>query len=156
MPAFFLNTDEYIHGLVMANYTSGAPVHGNLTLKAIVRPIRPIDPSKFRRKYRPKPRFGQPNTYYDPNRPYDANQPNDDNYDVNNQYDSNNQYDPNNPYDINNQYDRTGSYNRPIVEKYFTFDEKLPFWFTIPQNYYEPVPYMRFVSTCQQGMYINF
>ncbi|KAJ8949269.1 hypothetical protein NQ318_022783 [Aromia moschata] len=28
MPAFFLNTDEYVHGIVMANYTSGAPFKG--------------------------------------------------------------------------------------------------------------------------------
>lgn len=39
MPAFFFDTDEYIHGIVQANYTSGAPVHGNLTLKASFRPI---------------------------------------------------------------------------------------------------------------------
>lgn len=36
MPAFFLTTDEYIYGTVMANYTSGAPVYGNLTLKATI------------------------------------------------------------------------------------------------------------------------
>ncbi|KAL0278731.1 UNVERIFIED_CONTAM: hypothetical protein PYX00_000464 [Menopon gallinae] len=39
MPAFFLETDGFIHGTVMANYTSGGPVRGNLTLKASVRPI---------------------------------------------------------------------------------------------------------------------
>ncbi|XP_015596122.1 CD109 antigen isoform X2 [Cephus cinctus] len=39
MPAFFFETDQYIHGIVMANYTSGAPVRGNLTLKASFRPI---------------------------------------------------------------------------------------------------------------------
>lgn len=47
MPAFFFNSDEYISGTVMANYTSGAPVRGNLTLKATIRPIRPtrvLDP----------------------------------------------------------------------------------------------------------------
>ncbi|XP_022908255.2 CD109 antigen [Onthophagus taurus] len=42
MPAFFFSTDEYIYGTVMANYTSGAPVRGNLTLKASIRPIRPM------------------------------------------------------------------------------------------------------------------
>ncbi|XP_063238725.1 CD109 antigen-like [Bacillus rossius redtenbacheri] len=41
MPAFFFNTDPYIYGRVMANYTSGAPVNGNLTLKATIRPLRP-------------------------------------------------------------------------------------------------------------------
>lgn len=39
MPAFFFSSDEYIHGTVMANYTSGAPVRGNLTLKASIRPV---------------------------------------------------------------------------------------------------------------------
>jgi len=40
MPAFYFDSDRYIHGTVMANYTSGAPVLGNLTLKATFRPIR--------------------------------------------------------------------------------------------------------------------
>lgn len=39
MPAFFFNNDRYINGIVQANYTSGAPVRGNLTLKAIFRPL---------------------------------------------------------------------------------------------------------------------
>ena len=39
MPAFFFTTEKYLTGTVMANYTSGAPVHGNLTLKATIRPI---------------------------------------------------------------------------------------------------------------------
>lgn len=39
MPAFFFDNDPYIHGIVNANYTSGAPVRGNLTLKASFRPI---------------------------------------------------------------------------------------------------------------------
>lgn len=41
MPAFFFDTDKYITGKVMANYTSGGPVRGNLTLKATIKPIRP-------------------------------------------------------------------------------------------------------------------
>ena len=41
MPAFFFDTDKYLYGTVMANYTSGAPVRGNLTLKATIRPIKP-------------------------------------------------------------------------------------------------------------------
>ncbi|XP_071443388.1 CD109 antigen [Hetaerina americana] len=39
MPAFLLDSEKYIEGVVMANYTSGAPVHGNLTLKAIIKPV---------------------------------------------------------------------------------------------------------------------
>ncbi|XP_017785160.1 PREDICTED: CD109 antigen isoform X2 [Nicrophorus vespilloides] len=42
MPAFFFTNEEYIYGTVMANYTSGAPVRGNLTLKATIRPIKPL------------------------------------------------------------------------------------------------------------------
>jgi len=45
MPAFFFNSDPYIHGTVMANYTSGAPVRGNLTLRATLYPLRnPLAP----------------------------------------------------------------------------------------------------------------
>ncbi|KAF6197499.1 hypothetical protein GE061_020140 [Apolygus lucorum] len=40
MPAFFFTTEQYVTGMVMANYTSGGPVSGNLTLKASIRPIR--------------------------------------------------------------------------------------------------------------------
>ncbi|XP_023245281.1 CD109 antigen-like [Copidosoma floridanum] len=39
MPAFFFENELYIHGIVQANYTSGAPVRGNLTLKASFKPI---------------------------------------------------------------------------------------------------------------------
>lgn len=41
MPAFFFTTDKYLRGVVHANYTSGAPVSGNLTLRATIRPITP-------------------------------------------------------------------------------------------------------------------
>jgi len=46
MPAFFFDTDQYIYGTVMANYTSGAPVSGNLTLKATFRPTDPYAPGR--------------------------------------------------------------------------------------------------------------
>ncbi|XP_054001189.1 CD109 antigen [Hylaeus anthracinus] len=39
MPAFFFDNDPYIYGTVQANYTSGAPVRGNLTLKASFRSL---------------------------------------------------------------------------------------------------------------------
>lgn len=41
MSAFFFLNDRYLRGTVMANYTSGAPVQGNMTLKATIRPIKP-------------------------------------------------------------------------------------------------------------------
>ncbi|XP_033326238.2 macroglobulin complement-related [Megalopta genalis] len=39
MPAFFFDNDPYMYGTVQANYTSGAPVRGNLTLKASFRSL---------------------------------------------------------------------------------------------------------------------
>ncbi|XP_076278981.1 macroglobulin complement-related [Lasioglossum baleicum] len=39
MPAFFFDNDPYIYGIVQANYTSGAPAKGNLTLKASFRSL---------------------------------------------------------------------------------------------------------------------
>lgn len=130
MAPFFLSTDQYISGIVMANYTSGAPVRGNLTLKATVRPIGPIDPNRYNNRNRPRPLHRQ-NQFYDQN----------------NYNDGSNQYE-NYPQEQNRQfdYDRYGSYNKPIVEKYFNFDEQLPFWFKV-SNYYEPVPHLKQVST---------
>lgn len=39
MPAFFFDTEEFLSGTVVGNFTSGAPVRGNLTLRATVKPI---------------------------------------------------------------------------------------------------------------------
>ncbi|RWS29912.1 CD109 antigen-like protein, partial [Leptotrombidium deliense] len=46
MPAFFLTTDEYVYGSIMANFTSGVPVSGNLTI------VVTIEPSKFTSRMR--------------------------------------------------------------------------------------------------------
>lgn len=40
MAAYFLDSDKYLNGYVMANYTSGGPVRGNLTLKATIQPLK--------------------------------------------------------------------------------------------------------------------
>jgi CD109 antigen len=111
MPAFFLNTHEYIHGVVMANYTSGAPVRGNLTLKAIIRPIKPIDPKRVqhKNKNRIRNRFNTNNRFYNRYNDRQYNQPN---YNQHNYNEYDNQY---------SDYDTTSDYNRPIVEKYFNF-----------------------------------
>lgn len=106
MPAFFFNSDPYIHGIVMANYTSGAPVRGNLTLKAIIRPIKPIDLRK-----QPHRETNQLRDQYVTNRlyaGYNERRFGPPNY---NEYDNRYQY---------SEYD-TSSYNKPIVEKYFNF-----------------------------------
>ncbi|UYV64761.1 Tep6, partial [Cordylochernes scorpioides] len=42
MPEFFMDTDKAIQGTIMANYTSGAPVVGNLSLEMYVEPYRPF------------------------------------------------------------------------------------------------------------------
>lgn len=52
MPAFFFNTDQYIYGRVMANFTSGAPVKGNLTLRATISPIGFFNAKAINEKYR--------------------------------------------------------------------------------------------------------
>lgn len=111
----------------MANYTSGAPVRGNLTLKATVRPVTPIDPNKYNNRNRPRPMNYDQNNYNYGSTGYETygQEPN-----------------PNRQID----YDRYGSYNKPIIEKYFNFDEQLPFWFKVPQYYYEPVPHLKQVS----------
>ncbi|OQR76238.1 C3 and PZP alpha-2-macroglobulin domain-containing protein 8-like [Tropilaelaps mercedesae] len=41
MPTYFVMSQEYVEGSVMANFTSGAAVTGNLTLRASVEPVRP-------------------------------------------------------------------------------------------------------------------
>lgn len=78
MPAFFFSTDEFVHGIVMANYTSGVPVRGNLTLKATVRPIQAVH-------LRPELQTG----VNSPNRPRDPYQPN---YYGGNEYDNTGSY----------------------------------------------------------------
>ncbi|EFA07485.1 CD109 antigen [Tribolium castaneum] len=125
MPAFFLNTDEYLHGIVMANYTSGAPVRGNLTLKAIVRPIKPID--RYRLPHRNRNRNRNRDRY--DNRGY-------------NRFEDRNRYGPQRYDDFEYEYDEFER-DKPIVEKYFNFDEQMPFWFKIT-NYYEPVPSLKY------------
>ncbi|XP_035209732.1 CD109 antigen-like, partial [Stegodyphus dumicola] len=40
MPSFFTDIEEYVYGIVEANYTSGVPVTGNLTLVASIEPLK--------------------------------------------------------------------------------------------------------------------
>ncbi|XP_049816717.1 CD109 antigen isoform X1 [Schistocerca nitens] len=82
MPAFFFTSDRYIYGRIMANYTSGGPVPGNLTIKATIRPIRTERRTQLK-DFRP-------------------------------------------------------------VEKYFTFDETLPFWFPTTKKEYYSIPHLKF------------
>lgn len=64
MPAFFFNTDPFIYGRIMANYTSGAPVRGNLTLKATIRPIPQFRPQYYEQgQFNNQGQFGMPSQY---------------------------------------------------------------------------------------------
>ncbi|KAH9631713.1 hypothetical protein HF086_014714, partial [Spodoptera exigua] len=64
MPAFFFNTEPFIHGRIMANYTSGAPVRGNLTLKATIRPIPQYRPRYYTQgQFNNRGQFGVPAGY---------------------------------------------------------------------------------------------
>lgn len=141
MPTFLLNTEQYIIGTVMANYTSGAQVRGNLTLKASVRPIKPIDLNRKLKKNRPKPiesnlynpyghnDFWKPEGYHNTYGRFDDDPRRTTNYD--------------NPYD--NYYDTYDRYDdRPLVEKYYTFNEVFPSWMS-RNDYWESVPSLKFV-----------
>ena len=69
MPAFFFSTDPYIHGIVQANYTSGAPVRGNLTLKASFRRLdqhlsNPMDTNQLSDNPGTRDRYFNFNEYY--------------------------------------------------------------------------------------------
>ncbi|XP_026743707.1 CD109 antigen [Trichoplusia ni] len=150
MPAFFFNTETYIHGRIMANYTSGAPVRGNLTLKATIRPIPQYRPRYYSQgQFNNRGQFGIPTGYgstqytrVHPNYPYGYN--NESNYQQ--QYDYGNgqsvideygrvvnkdtRYLPGQP----NQLDQLDWWYDPqkVVTRMFNFDEKYPFWMPKP------------------------
>ncbi|CAG9763793.1 unnamed protein product [Ceutorhynchus assimilis] len=145
MPAFFLNTEPFITGIVMANYTSGAPVRGNLTLKASVRHIKPIDVNRMLKKNRPRP---IESNLYNPYGPNDFWKPDDyhrrfgeDPYNRQNfPYDGN----LNRQRQLDNYYDNYDQYNKPVIEKYYNFLEEFPAWMP-PNQYWESVPSLKFV-----------
>ncbi|XP_045471389.1 CD109 antigen [Harmonia axyridis] len=148
MPAFFFNTDEYIEGVVMANYTSGGPVSGNLTLKAIIKPIAPIDVNQMINRNRQTKIYNR-NEYHEDrfyNNRYDRYGPR---YDGRNPYQQNvDQYQLNNDQyqqntDQNQQNtDQFSTMEKPVV-KYLNLYEEFPFWFDIPENNYEPIPHLK-------------
>lgn len=142
MPAFFFTNEEYIHGIVMANYTSGAPVRGNLTLKAIIRPIKKL---RYEDYYRFKHRQREYDGYYNPNYPeyYNPNYPQDNptygpgynpgysspNYGGNYGGNYGPSYGPSLSSNYGpNDYGYDRDYNRPLFEKYFNFVSKTKFF----------------------------
>lgn len=42
MSTFFLDTERYVKGSITANFTSGAPVTGNVTILATIEPARSV------------------------------------------------------------------------------------------------------------------
>uniref|UniRef100_A0A1A9WXK7 Thioester-containing protein 6 n=1 Tax=Glossina brevipalpis TaxID=37001 RepID=A0A1A9WXK7_9MUSC len=140
MPAYFFNTDPYIYGRIMANFTSGAPVRGNLTLKATIRPIGYFDNQALNEKFRlGRSSARLTNVYYEQNR-----------YNI--------QYNPNSLEQREDDRIREDQYyrNQYVVERLYQFDEEWPFWITKPDvqetydpwtgNYHKTLPYLRYFN----------
>lgn len=140
MPAFFFTTDPFIHGRVMANFTSGHPVRGNLTLKATIRPIgyfsNQVLNEKFRLGRSPTEEAvrhiqHQQQMYY-------------------------NQYSPvPTPEDVNRNQDMLYR-NQYVVERHYEFEEEWPFWVRKPDmsetydswtnSYRKTLPFLRYFN----------
>lgn len=150
MPAFFFNTDQYIHGRVMANYTSGAPVRGNLTLKATIRPIPQYRPRLHQDGHqRGQGAVGYDNQYVKVRPNYNPYLYNESGYqppygpEYVDEYGRVIQRDPNyipgQPNQINQPdwwYDPQKVYTRVL-----NFDEKFPFWMEKPDLFDGRDPY---------------
>ncbi|KPJ10420.1 CD109 antigen [Papilio machaon] len=167
MPAFFFNTEPYIHGRIMANYTSGAPVRGNLTLKATVRPI-----PQYRPRYFTQGQFnnrGQPGAYGTyPTNQYTRVRQNFNPYLYNETYQYEYTDDRHGPGDVRhlpgqpNQLDQPDWWYDPqkVYTRLFNFDEKFPFWMPKPDPVQLAVqgadnPNYNTYSTSAYGNYYN-
>ncbi|XP_037927862.1 CD109 antigen [Teleopsis dalmanni] len=139
MPAYFFTTDRYIHGRIMANFTSGHPVRGNLTLKATIRPIGYFSNQALNEKYRlgrspsEEARLYQEQFYR-------------------NQYNSNPQL-----VEIPEIRPQDTLYrNHYVVERNYQFDEEWPFWVKKPDipetydtatgTYQKTLPFLRYFN----------
>lgn len=172
MPAFFFNTDPYLHGKIMANFTNGSPVNGNLTLRAIIRPIGFFDPKNINQQFRVWNMGYQQEE--DPRNPrYDNYKRTVYNYNTE-LYSGKNGFSNNNPF-FNSQYNNNrdpysngptvdqstdqryvGSYqDNYVVETRYNFDEEWPFWVDKPDqesydrysdSYRNTLPYLRFFN----------
>nr|XP_045614119.1 alpha-1-macroglobulin-like [Procambarus clarkii] len=60
VPAFLAADAAYLEGVVVANYTSGAPITGNVTVRAAVRPVGP----RAFPNYGPDPSLAQPHAMF--------------------------------------------------------------------------------------------
>uniref|UniRef100_A0A336LJG8 TEP1-F n=1 Tax=Culicoides sonorensis TaxID=179676 RepID=A0A336LJG8_CULSO len=148
MPSFFFNTDPFLYGKVMANFTSGAPVKGNLTLKATIRPIGYFNAKNineyFRKGYIDHMESTENTDVFGSQRTNDY-----ENYNRNN-------YNPTLDTNPDPRFGSSGStYNDPFsFERHFNFDEEWPFWIEKPDQYeynrwgdqYRGLPYLRFFN----------
>lgn len=171
MPAFFFNTDPFLYGKVMANFTNGSPVRGNLTLRAIIRPIGFFDPININQQFRvwnmgyqqeedPRnPRYDNyKRTVYNYNTElYSGKQGfSNNNPFFNSQYNNNNRDYQSPTVDQSTDQRYVGSYqDQYVVETRYNFDEEWPFWVDKPEHstwdrysdtYRNTLPYLRFFN----------
>lgn len=139
----------------MANFTSGAPVQGNLTLKATIRPIGWFNPKSINQQFRVW------NTGYqqeeDRNNPY--------NYQNNKQQNEiygPSVYGPNVDQNMDQRFTQNTYQDMYVVEKHFNFDEAWPFWLDKPERrnddhwsdaYSNHLPYLRFFNGTYEFRY---
>ncbi|XP_058448423.1 CD109 antigen [Malaya genurostris] len=153
MPAFFFQTDPYIYGKIMANFTNGTPVKGNLTLKATIRPIGWMNPMAINHVSRVWNTGNR--RELDPDVPYYLLNSDPNLYNAHSTYTS--QLGP----DIqgnDQRYQQTGGLQDSyIYERHYNFDEEWPFWVKKPidtaaqwdswtNTYRESLPYLRYFN----------
>uniref|UniRef100_A0A182NU17 TEP1-F n=1 Tax=Anopheles dirus TaxID=7168 RepID=A0A182NU17_9DIPT len=164
MPAFFFNTDRYVYGRIMANFTNGTPVKGNLTLKATIRPIGFFNPEAINQLNRVGNLGRLTNTNLQ-NVPYYLQKTNPDLLYNNPQNTFSSQIGrdrESSSYDggVGQNYD--GRYSSSfqdsyVIERHLNFDEEWPFWIKKPvetdaqwdswsNTYRESLPFLRFFN----------
>ncbi|XP_060805697.1 CD109 antigen isoform X2 [Amyelois transitella] len=162
MPAFFFNTEPYIHGRIMANYTSGAPVRGNLTLKATIRPIPHYRPEYYQQgQFNNQGQYGMQPGYATSQ--YGRVRPNANPY----LYNESTAYGQSEPYGQTdelgrprvragqpNQLEQPGWWYDPqaVRTRLFNFDEKYPFWMPKP----DPTQFATYGQTYGQTADSNY
>lgn len=156
MPAFFFDTDSYLHGRVMANFTNGSPVKGNLTIRAIMRPIGYFNPKNINQQFRVwnlgyqpeedlrNPRYDSyKRTIYNYNtelysgkgQGFSTNNPffSSNNYNYNNYNNNYNQFSNSPVVDQSTDRQYTGYQDQYVIETYYNFEEEWPFWVEKPE-----------------------
>lgn len=127
MPAFFFNSDFYINGKIMANFTNGAPVKGNLTLKATIRPIGQFNYKSINMKSRV--------WHYEPGNENEMYGYNDDSIFDDSKLAT---------LESRDRYQQTNYVSDQFVyEKQYMFDEEWPFWAAKPNWNQEYNPYIK-------------